>query len=127
VILEEVIAENEQLKKQIEEYNAQSTLTYCVFCGAKFPMDDEAGTKVIEHVKTCEKHPLYQANQRIKESEEKVRNVINKMLEPTGFSIGVVFDSSGIIEYMVCDRDGDEMDLDVLKNMMDVYMTPDEE
>ena len=44
--------------------------TYCVYCGTEFKVDDAAGTKVTEHIKTCTKHPLYQALARIKELEK---------------------------------------------------------
>lgn len=58
--------------------------------------------------------------------EEQTRKEINEMLAPTGFSIGCVFDSTGVLEYMVCDRDGDVIDEEPLRYMMDEYMTPDE-
>ena len=54
-----------ELKNQIAGYKAQSTLTYCIYCGATFPLDDEAGTKVTEHINSCEKHPLFQARQEV--------------------------------------------------------------
>jgi hypothetical protein len=31
--------------------------TYCAFCGAEFPCDDDA-SEVAVHIRTCEKHPM---------------------------------------------------------------------
>ena len=56
-------------EKEIADYKAQATLTYCVYCGATFPVDNKAGDKVTEHINTCEKHPLFQARVRITELE----------------------------------------------------------
>ena len=51
-----------QAKKTAEvyqkEYDRLATLTYCVYCGATFPLDNEAGAKVTNHIQACEKHPL---------------------------------------------------------------------
>ena len=44
------------------------SLTWCAYCGAEFPLDTDAD-KIGEHIKTCTKHPLYQANAKIKELE----------------------------------------------------------
>ena len=32
--------------------------TYCAYCGAEYPLDDNAATLVSEHIKMCEKHPM---------------------------------------------------------------------
>ena len=34
------------------------TATYCAYCGARFPLDDQAASLVTEHIYTCEKHPM---------------------------------------------------------------------
>ena len=58
--------------------------------------------------------------------KESVRIEINKMLEGSGFSIGKVYDEAST-EYIVCDSDGDEIDTDSLKTLMETYMTPDDD
>lgn len=70
-----------ELKAEITDYKNQSTLTYCVYCGTSFPLDNEAGEKVTEHIKTCEKHPLYQANQRVKELESELDQTAREIFE----------------------------------------------
>jgi ribosomal protein L31 len=60
--------EKADLEKRIADLK-DGSLTYCVYCGREFLIDDTAGTKVIKHINTCEKHPLFKANQRIKELE----------------------------------------------------------
>jgi hypothetical protein len=55
--------------------------TYCTYCGIEFVVDDDAGTKVTEHIQTCSKHPLYQANTKIKELEARTEQVREKTLE----------------------------------------------
>lgn len=42
---------------------------------------------------------------------EETRLAINKMLEPTGLSIGTISDSTGVLEYTLCGEDGDEIPL----------------
>ncbi len=72
------------LRAKIEEYNAQSTLTYCVYCGATFPLDDDAGTKVTEHIQSCEKHPLFQAKHEIadlKRDYQEAKDVFNDYVQ----------------------------------------------
>ncbi len=32
--------------------------TYCAYCGAEYPLDDNAATQVSEHIKICKKHPM---------------------------------------------------------------------
>jgi hypothetical protein len=39
--------------------------TWCAYCGKEFPLDTVTADQVGEHIKTCEKHPLYQANKEI--------------------------------------------------------------
>ena len=46
------------------------TNTWCAYCGKDFPLDTVTADQVGEHINTCEKHPLYQANERIAELEK---------------------------------------------------------
>jgi hypothetical protein len=61
------------------------------------------------------------------DQKEATRQEINKMLEPSGFSIGTISDSTGILEFTICDRDGDEIDLGSMTHIMDDYMTPNDD
>lgn len=63
-----------QQDKEIEQLK-DGSLIYCVYCGREFLIDDQAGAKVTEHVNTCEKHPLFKANQRIKELESVIESL----------------------------------------------------
>lgn len=38
--------------------DAKDGKTYCAYCGAEYPLDDNAATLVSEHIKTCAKHPM---------------------------------------------------------------------
>jgi uncharacterized Zn-finger protein len=67
-------ANAEIAKLQAEIANMKSH-TYCVYCGTEYLVDNDAGTKVTEHIRTCTKHPLYQALARIKELEVMVREL----------------------------------------------------
>ena len=69
----------QELQNQIDEYKKQSTLTYCVHCGVTFPVDDEAGTKVVEHIQTCEKHPLFIERQKHKKEVQELQAKIDSM------------------------------------------------
>lgn len=69
--ISEVVKPLEERIKQLKD----GSLTYCVYCGMEFLIDDQAGSKVIEHINTCEKHPLFKANQRIKELEAELESL----------------------------------------------------
>lgn len=43
--------------------------TYCAYCGAEYPLDDNAATQVGEHIKTCEKHPMRAVEARAEAAE----------------------------------------------------------
>jgi len=51
----------------IDGYEGNFTLTFCVHCGTTIPKDDVAGTKIKEHIQTCEKHPLFIERQKHKQ------------------------------------------------------------
>lgn len=38
--------------------DAKAGETYCSYCGARFPLDDQAASLVGEHIRMCEKHPM---------------------------------------------------------------------
>lgn len=66
------------LEAEIADYKAQATLTYCVYCGATFPLDNEAGEKVTKHIETCEKHPLFIAKQEIEKLKADLRSLMEQ-------------------------------------------------
>lgn len=47
------------------EINRIKQTTWCAYCGKEFPLDTVTADQVGEHIATCEKHPLYQANKEI--------------------------------------------------------------
>jgi len=46
--------------------------TYCAYCGKEFPLDNEAAESVAEHIRTCDKHPLFAANKELAEVMKKL-------------------------------------------------------
>lgn len=48
-------AENAELKTEIERRNSK---TWCAYCGFEIDIDDEASTKISEHIMSCPKHPI---------------------------------------------------------------------
>lgn len=51
----ELMDENKTLKKELDELKK---FTYCAYCGLEIHMDDSAATKIGEHIKSCDKHPM---------------------------------------------------------------------
>ncbi len=43
---------------EIERLRLLNDRTYCAFCGEEFLNDDAAASRIAEHIKTCEKHPM---------------------------------------------------------------------
>jgi hypothetical protein len=52
-----------------EDGYKKMTNTWCAYCGKEFPLDTVTADQVGEHIATCDKHPLFLANKRIKELE----------------------------------------------------------
>ena len=48
----------ETIREENKRIIAKADKTYCAYCGAEFPLDDDAASQVSEHIKTCEKHPM---------------------------------------------------------------------
>lgn len=48
----------------------------CIYCGHRYPpgIPESRDKALFEHIKTCPKHPLSKALQRIKELEDKCKN-----------------------------------------------------
>ena len=44
--------------------------TYCAYCGFEVACDDEAGSKISEHVKTCSKHPMREIESKLAKCAE---------------------------------------------------------
>lgn len=51
--------------------------TYCAYCGAEYPLDDNAAAQVSEHIKTCEKHPMRAAEARAERYEDALQQIHN--------------------------------------------------
>jgi hypothetical protein len=44
---------------ELERLYPLETSTYCAYCGEKCELDDNAATRISEHIKVCEKHPIH--------------------------------------------------------------------
>ena len=51
--LEAAVKEKDDQIKSMKEH------TRCAYCGHEIHIDDEAATKISEHIMSCEKHPLH--------------------------------------------------------------------
>lgn len=49
----------EDYNAAIQKINNLETSTYCAYCGEKCELDDNAATRISEHIKVCEKHPIH--------------------------------------------------------------------
>ena len=54
----QIVDMNDDLQKELDRIRVVNDKTYCAYCGADFPLDDDAASMVSEHIKTCEKHPM---------------------------------------------------------------------
>lgn len=61
--------------------------TYCTYCGIVFKIDDEAGTKVTEHIQTCEVHPMRVVEQQLAASQEQVAMLGHLLAKACWYSI----------------------------------------
>ncbi len=56
-----------------EEIARMKEHTWCAYCGFEIHIDDEASTKISEHIMTCPKHPIRVAFEEIERLRELVR------------------------------------------------------
>ena len=82
------------------------TDTYCAYCGAKFPLDNDAAHLVSEHIRTCEKHPMRHAESEIKRLMDEVK------------------ESNGLLRsaFMIAKRDGKETNWEAWHNQLSVAL-----
>ena len=66
----EIEAQKQRVAELEKELEYLKSVTYCAYCGQEFPLDDEAATKVDEHIQICDAHPLAVAKKRVAELEE---------------------------------------------------------
>jgi hypothetical protein len=72
--LQELQDERDALRAEVERLKSK---TWCAYCGQEYELDDECASKIGEHIRTCEKHPL-----RMCEAEnEKARSRDARRLE----------------------------------------------
>ena len=50
--------------------------TYCAYCGAEYPLDDNAANQVSEHIKTCEKHPMRAVEARAEAAQTEISSLL---------------------------------------------------
>lgn len=76
-------------QKEIEKRNSK---TWCAYCGFEIDIDDEASTKISEHIMNCPKHPIriYERHSEALEAEnatlrERLKKVeeVYKMRDPS--------------------------------------------
>src|SRR3990167_1542879 len=79
----ELVKVREEKENKEAEYKAQSTLTSCGYCGKTFSKDSEE-VKITKHIKSCKKHPLLKANQRIRQLESELEKVQKEKILPSG-------------------------------------------
>lgn len=92
--------------------------------------DNYGSSWCIDFGEDCESCPAQAIEPEAPQSEpaKTIREKINAILAPSGFSIGSIYlndPDEPEAEYIVCDSDGDEIDIDSLTNIMKHYMTPD--
>ncbi len=61
------------LKERDEKIARMEEHTWCAYCGYEIHIDDEASTKISEHIMSCEKHPIHIAFAEIEWLRELVR------------------------------------------------------
>jgi hypothetical protein len=73
-------AENAELKTEIERRNSK---TWCAYCGFEIDIDDEASTKISEHIMSCPKHPIriYERHSEALEAENAALRAKLKLIE----------------------------------------------
>ena len=72
----------EKLEKRIAELESK---TYCAYCGKEYPVDDDA-SEVGEHIKTCKKHPLFEAQQIINDQDKRITQQRKRIAELEGYN-----------------------------------------
>ena len=61
---------------RIKELEARLYSTYCAYCGHEEPLDDDE-SRITSHIRTCDKHPMRAAEQRVVKVEETMRAIID--------------------------------------------------
>lgn len=61
--------DREWLLELVDQQAEQLKRTYCTYCGAEFPLDDDAGNQVTEHIFTCKQHPMWGLQEQVREME----------------------------------------------------------
>ena len=80
----------------LEEIKRIKSVTWCAYCGHEITLDDEAATKIGEHIMLCEKHPIHVMFAEITRLTAEVNKIsdpleISERLLPMGFVV-VTFD-----------------------------------
>ena len=93
---DKVFRENHDLRAQLaeaqKEIEKKNSKTWCAYCGFEIDIDDEASTKISEHIMNCPKHPIriYERHSEALEAEnaalrERLKKVeeVYKMRDPS--------------------------------------------
>jgi hypothetical protein len=65
----EISRDNCEKQRQIASMKEH---TWCAYCGHEIHIDDEAATKISEHIVLCEKHPIHIAFAEIEKQREQI-------------------------------------------------------
>jgi len=65
----DLFAARKVAEDRVAELLEKNDYTYCSFCGQRFPYDDIEATQVVNHIRTCEKHPMRQLEQELSDLE----------------------------------------------------------
>jgi hypothetical protein len=70
--LRQVETEREEARDWVRRMHAESQTLTCVFCGEAYPPGTPASgsDRLVEHIKTCAKHPLHAAEASLQEATE---------------------------------------------------------
>jgi len=66
---------NRAYEAVINSMDVKTGKTYCAYCGAEYPLDDNAAAQVSEHIKTCEKHPMRETEKRAEKAEARAERL----------------------------------------------------
>ena len=65
----------EWLLELADKQAEQLKRTYCTYCGTEFLLDDDAGTRVTEHIYACQEHPMWALQERVDDLQIQVANL----------------------------------------------------
>jgi len=74
-MISKIMLKRDKLQAEVDRLKS---MTYCAYCGEEFPIDDDAG-EVSEHIRTCDKHPMREAQATADRRLELLREIIARV------------------------------------------------